>query len=87
MAEPSPLFVGPIDERDGDRRRSSSGERAQQFEAGHHAERAIEPTALGHTVEMRADHDGVVARAPQISPKVARFVGVDLYRQRCERLA
>ena len=35
---------------------------------------------------MRADHDGVVARATQIGPQVASFVCVDLYRQRRKRL-
>ena len=41
------------------------GEGAQQLEAGHHAERAVEPTALRHAVEVDADDEHVVGRSPR----------------------
>jgi hypothetical protein len=51
-AEPGALLVGPVDQGDGDRRRALGGERAQQLEPGHHAQRAVEPAAFRHAVEV-----------------------------------
>ena len=61
-AEAGALLVGPVDEGDGDRRGAVGGERPQQLEPGHHAERAVEPAALGHAVEVAADDEHVVGR-------------------------
>ena len=86
-AEAGALLVGPVDEGDGHRRRALGGERAQQFEAGHHAQRTVEPAALGHAVEVAADDEHLRALAAQHGPQVAGLVGVDLDRQGGQRLA
>ena len=56
-AEPGALLVGPVDQRDRDGRRALGGERAEQLQPGHHAERAVEPAALRHAVEVAADDE------------------------------
>ena len=86
-AEPGALLVGPVDQRDGDRRRAVRGERSQQLQTRHHAERAVEPAALGHAVEVAADDQHVVALAAQHRPQVPGLVLVDLDGQRGQRLA
>ncbi len=65
----------------------SAASGSQQFQAGHHAERAVEPPALRHAVEMAADHQRVVAFAAQHGPQVAGLVLVDLDGKGGQRLA
>ena len=86
-AEARALLVGPVDERDGARRRALRGDRAQRLERPHHAERAVEPAAVRHGVDVGADHDGVGALTREPRPQVAGLVDLDLDRQLGERLA
>jgi hypothetical protein len=46
-AESRAFLVGPVDHLDRDRRPSIL-EHPQRLEAGHHAERAVEPSAVRH---------------------------------------
>ena len=55
------------------------GERAQRLERAHHAERAVEPAAVRHGVDVRADHDGLGARCPRSPAQtIAGLVDLDL---------
>ena len=59
-AEARALLVGPVDELERERARLG-GERAQHLERGDDAERAVEPAAVGHRVEVAADdHEALV---------------------------
>ena len=86
-AEARALLVGPVHERDRAGRRALSRDRAQRLESGHDAERPIQPAAVRHRVDVRADHDGLGALPCESRPEVARLVDLDLHRQLCERLA
>ena len=65
-AEARAFFVGPIDQADRDRRAAVvlAREAAQDFEAGQHAEAAIEPAAVRDGIEMAADEQRLVAIRP-----------------------
>ena len=58
----------------------SAASAADQLQAGHHAERTVEPATLGHAVEVRADHERLGALAAQHRPQVAGLVLLDLDR-------
>ena len=55
--------------------------------ARHDAERAVQPAAVRHRVDVRADHDGLGPRAREARPEVAGLVDLDLDRQLGEALA
>ena len=80
-AETRALLVGPVDERDGAGRRALRGDRAQRLERAHHAERAVQPAAVRHGVDVRADDHGLRPVAGEAGPEVAGLVDVDLHRQ------
>jgi len=67
-AEPGTFLIGPIDHCDGDRRGAFGGQGTDKFHTGHDTEGAVQPAALRHAVEVRADHDRVVAGAAQVRP-------------------
>ena len=56
--EPGSLLVGPVDEPHGDRRRSFLGDPTQHLEAGDDIERAVQPAAVRHRVDVAADEHG-----------------------------
>jgi len=85
--EPRALLVGPVDQRDGHGRLTGGGERAQDLEPTEHPERAVEPAAVGHRVDVAAEDDGPVARAREHGPEIAGLVDVDLHRQLGQALA
>ena len=69
------LFVGEV--HDGQRHgRRPAGVAAERLDARQHAERAVEPAAVGHRVEVAADDDGLRSCARQRDPVVAGDVGL-----------
>ena len=72
--ETRPLLVGEVDDGQRDRRRCALVA-AQRLHARKHAERTVEPAAVGHRVEVAADDDGVWTRARQRDPVVSGGVG------------
>ena len=75
-AEARALLVGPVDELDGDGP-VPGGQRAHDLERAQHAERAVEPAAVGHRVEVAADDHEALGVAGQRRPRVARLVPLD----------
>ena len=64
-------------------RRPLLGGRAKHLDGGHHAERAVEPAAGGHGVDVRADGNAPLALARQPGPEVGRLVA--LHRHAVDR--
>ena len=64
------LFVGEIDDGQRDRRRGTRPA-AQRFKTSEHAERAVEPAAVRHRIEVAADDDRLRPRPRQRDPSVA----------------
>ena len=89
LAEPRAFLVGPVHDAQRDRwpARMLGGHAPQHLHAGQQAEAAVEPAAVGHRVDVAADHDGAGACARERRPHVARGVGVGLDRQAGEPLA
>ena len=83
-AEARPLLVGPVDEPDRDRRRRPGGQRPDGAERGRDPERAVEPPARGHRVDVRADDHEPLALPSELGPDVARDVTVDGHGQLAE---
>ena len=77
------LLVGPVDQAQPDRA-LPVGVRAQRLERGHEPERAVEPAAGRHGVDVRADDHEAVLLAREVGPHVAGGVGGDLDRQLLE---
>ncbi len=75
-AEARPFFVGPVHELQRDRRRLPRV-RAQGFERGHDPERAVQPTAVRHRIQMRADDHGLLRGSCERDPVVAGGIGLD----------
>ena len=75
------LLVGPVDQLQRDLRRLALV-RPQHLERREQAEAAVEPAAVGHRVDVRADDDDLVAlardRRPQVPGHVALHGGVGL---------
>ena len=77
-AEARALLVGPVHELHGQRRRGLVGERAQHLERRDDVERAVQPAAVGHGVEVAADDHAALGVARQRRPGVAGLVALDL---------
>ena len=86
-AEARALLVRPVHERHRAGRRARLSERAQGLQGAHDAERAVEPAAVGHGVDVGADHDGLGPLAREARPEIAGLVHVDLDGQLRERLS
>ena len=84
--EAGALLVRPVHEPQ-PHRRAAIGVRAQRADGAEDAERAVEPAAGRHRVDVRADDHEVVAVARQVSPEVAGGVDLDLHRQLLEARA
>ena len=69
------LLVGEVHDGQRHRRRRALA-LTQRLDAREHAERTVEPAAVGHRVEVAADDDGVRPRARHRDPAVAGGVGV-----------
>ena len=82
-AEARALLVGPVDEAQPDRA-VAVGVRAQDLERGEDPQRAVEPAAGGHGVDVRADDHEALLLAREVGPDVAGGVGGDLDRQLLE---
>ena len=76
-AEPRAFLVRPVDQLQRHRRLPITVH-AQRLERGHHAQRAVEPSAIGHRVEMAADDDRAIGGAGQRHPAVAGRVHLRL---------
>ena len=70
------LFVGEVHDGQRDGWRRTAAVAAERLDAGQHAERAVEPAAVGHGIEVAADDDGLGSRAGQRDPVVAGDVGL-----------
>ena len=77
-AEARALLVGPADEPHGDRRLSILGDPPQHFGAGDDVQRAVQPTAVRHRVEVTAEQELLVRGTGQRPPLVARLVELHL---------
>jgi hypothetical protein len=75
-AEPRALLVGPVDQAQRHRRLAGLARAPQHLEAGQHAERAVEPAAARHRVEVAADDQAPRRRARQRRPQVAGAVAL-----------
>jgi hypothetical protein len=84
--EPRALLVREVDERDRARRRSRLGGAAQHLERAGDAEHAVEPAAVRHRVDVRADDHHPLAGAAQVRPDVAGLVPLDVRAGRLELL-
>ena len=62
-AEACTLFVGPVDEANRQRRRPFLGEPAQHLEARDDVERAVEPAAVRHRIDVTADQQRPIRAA------------------------
>ncbi len=74
------LLIGPVDQPHGDRRwRDRRGERAQDLQRGHQAQRAVQPAARRHRIDVRADDDEAFSAAVsgQLGPEVPGRVAID----------
>ena len=85
-AEARALLVGPVDEAQPDRA-VAFGVLAQDLKGGEQPQRAVEPAAGGHGVDVRADDHEAVLLAGEVGPDVAGLVGLDLDRQLLELAA
>ena len=69
-AEARALLVGEVDERERPRRRRAALRPGPQHpDRRHHPEGAVEPAAVGHRVEVRAEHQGRLRARPRGSPR------------------
>ena len=75
--EARPLLVGPVHQRHGARRPPGGGDRPERLERAEHAQRAVQPSARGHGVDVRADRDDLVGVALQRGPHVPGRVALD----------
>jgi hypothetical protein len=70
------LLVGPVDQLERDRGRLALV-RAQHLDRGEEAEAAVEPPAVRDGVDVRPDHDDLVAFARDRGPQVPGDVALD----------
>ena len=70
------LLVGPVDQLQRDRGRLALV-RAQHLDRGQQAEAAVEPAAVRHGVDVRADDDDLLALAGDRRPQVPGDVALD----------
>ena len=75
-AEARALLVGPVDQLQRDRRRLALV-RAQHLDRGQQPEAAVEPAAVRHGVDVRADDDDLLALARDRRPQVPGDVALD----------
>ena len=89
LAEPRPFLVGPVHHADRDRRFSFvlRAHPPQHLQTRQQSEATVEPTAVGHRVDVAADHNGPFARARERRPDIPGGVFVHLHRQAGEPLA
>ena len=78
-AEARALLVGPVDEAQGDRRRSVFRDAAQDLDPGDDVQRAVEPAAVRHGVDVAADEHRALGLPGEREPLVAGLV--DLLRR------
>ena len=76
-SEARAFFVGPVHELHR-HRRWRRGVKPQRLERRRDAQRAVEPAAVGHRIEMAADDHGLRRGAGQRHPVVAGRIGLDV---------
>src|SRR5919199_262946 len=75
-AEAGPLLIGPVDQAEG-RGRGRLRVQAQHLQRRRNAEAAVQPAAVGHGVDVGANHDDVGHLAGEGRPQVAGLVDLD----------
>jgi hypothetical protein len=80
-AEAGALLVGPVDQAQAHGRAAGLRLRAQRLHRGELAERAVQPAAGRHRVDVRADDHEPVRLAGQVGPEVAGGVDAHVDRQ------
>ena len=82
-AKASAFFVGPIHKAHSDRRPSVEflRETPQHFETGRDAQRSVQPSTVRNGIQMATDDQGLLRRAWQRGPAIARGIVVMLDRE------
>ena len=79
--EAGTLLVGPVHEAHAHGRLSVLAVRAQDLERAELAKRAVEPSAVRHGVDVRADDHEPILLARKVGPEIAGRVHRDLHGQ------
>jgi hypothetical protein len=83
-AEASALLVGPVDQAHGDGWLPLLCDSSQDLCAGDDVERAVEPAAVGHGVDVAADEQSAFGAPADREPLIARLVSLLFGSQRFE---